>query len=86
MLSEGEYDLMLTDCQMPVMDGYQLAGQVREALGLTLPIIAVTGNASAGERDNCLRAGMNDYLTKPVTQRALRKVLLRPLPAGSSAA
>jgi signal transduction histidine kinase/ActR/RegA family two-component response regulator len=86
MLSEGEYDLMLTDCQMPVMDGYQLAGQVREALGLTLPIIAVTGNASAGERDNCLRAGMNDYLTKPVTQRALRKVLLRQLPAGSSAA
>jgi signal transduction histidine kinase/DNA-binding response OmpR family regulator/HPt (histidine-containing phosphotransfer) domain-containing protein/integral membrane sensor domain MASE1 len=82
----GGIDLLLLDCNMPVMDGFQAARAIRTAeAGSTpprrLPIIAMTANALAGDRDACLAAGMDDYLSKPVRQEQLAAMLRRWLPA-----
>ena len=59
------YDLILMDCQMPIMDGFEASRQIRQ-LSLPQPVIlAVTANALVGERERCLKAGMDDYLAKP---------------------
>lgn len=81
-LSGGSYLLVLMDCQMPRMDGYEAARTIREAEsgGAHLPIVAVTAHTLAGEREKVLRAGMDDCLTKPVTVRALAETLARFLP------
>jgi CheY-like chemotaxis protein len=80
------YDLVLMDCQMPVMDGYEAARAIRTLDGraATIPIIAVTANAMPSERARCLAAGMNDYVTKPVSLSALAEVLSRWLPESAA--
>ena len=77
------YALVLMDCHMPVMDGFAATAAIREreAGGPRLPIIALTANAMPGDREGCLRAGMDDYLTKPFEVDALQAVLRRWLPA-----
>ncbi len=70
------YDVILMDCHMPVQDGYQATRELRAA-GVVVPVIALTAAALRGERERCLAVGMNDYLTKPVTNARLAKVLQR---------
>jgi two-component system, sensor histidine kinase and response regulator len=80
-LDRGSFDLVLLDCQMPVLDGYQAAARIRAAeTGTRTPIIALTANAFADDRQRCLDAGMDDYLTKPVTIGGLAEALLRWTP------
>ncbi len=79
ILTDKQYELILMDCQMPIMDGYETAIQARQLGGnaLNIPIVALTANAMAGEREKCLLAGMNDYLTKPIDSRRLALCLSR---------
>jgi len=84
-LDRGGVDLVLLDCQMPVLDGWEAARQWRRQereRGATarLPIVALTANAVAGDRERCLAAGMDDYLAKPFTREALVAVLVQHLP------
>jgi CheY-like chemotaxis protein/HPt (histidine-containing phosphotransfer) domain-containing protein len=80
----GRFGLVLTDCHMPEMDGYELTAAIREAEGNNgggrTPIVACTANAMEGEAAACLAAGMDDFLAKPVELRALLNVLDRWLP------
>jgi two-component system sensor histidine kinase/response regulator len=85
------YDLILMDCQMPRMDGFQAASAFRErerqatAGGARTPVIALTANAMAGDRERCLTAGMDDYLAKPFTREELKRMLQHWLPNASDA-
>jgi CheY-like chemotaxis protein len=79
MLERRPYDLVFMDCQMPDMDGFQATAEIRRRhlAGRRLPIIAMTANAMAGDRDRCLAAGMDDYITKPASLQDLRTALNR---------
>ena len=76
----GGYDLVLMDCQMPVMDGFEATRRIRE-FDARLPIVAMTADAMPADRDRCLSEGMDDYLAKPVKLNLLSEVLARWLPA-----
>ncbi|MGE4221672.1 MAG: response regulator, partial [Alphaproteobacteria bacterium] len=85
-LDSGRYAMLLTDCHMPIMDGYALteAIRAREASGgARLPVIAITANALQGEAERCLAAGMDGYLAKPIEMARLREMLQRWMPAAS---
>jgi len=78
------YDLVLMDCMMPEMDGYEATQVIRDprsaVLNSAIPIIAMTANAMQGDREKCLAAGMNDYVAKPVDAKALGEALEKWLP------
>ncbi|HEY0803201.1 MAG TPA: response regulator [Steroidobacteraceae bacterium] len=82
----GRYDLILMDCQMPVMDGYETTRKIREleAGGQHILIIALTADAMKGADNECRTAGMDDYLSKPIDREQLRKSLIRWLEGVSS--
>ena len=75
----GSFDLVLMDCQMPVMDGYEATRRIREWEGnrRRTPIVAMTAAATMGDRERCLESGMDGYLTKPVDQKTLYDMLER---------
>jgi PAS domain S-box-containing protein len=83
-LESTRYDLVLMDCQMPVMDGYETTRRIRAVQAPIkdprIPIIAMTANAMQGDREECLAAGMNDYVSKPISAYALADTLGKWLP------
>ncbi len=83
MQQQGSYDVILMDCQMPELDGYDATQEIRarEQAGTRIPIIALTANALTTDRDRCLESGMDDYLSKPVAKLTLLRALSRWFPA-----
>jgi CheY-like chemotaxis protein len=84
-LATSDYDLILMDCQMPGMDGFETTQAIRDfeekSNRKKSIIIALTANAMAGDRERCLESGMNDYLAKPINLNGLTNSLERWLPA-----
>jgi len=80
------FDLILMDCQMPVMDGYEATRRLRQRPGSeSLRIVAMTAEAVSGDREACLAAGMDDYISKPVRQESLRAVVEKWVERGTIA-
>jgi len=82
MHADAGYDLILMDCEMPKLDGFQATERIRAAEGAArhTPIIALTACTAQGEREQCLSAGMDDFLSKPIRPQILRDMLARWLP------
>jgi signal transduction histidine kinase/FixJ family two-component response regulator len=80
-LKVDTYDLVLMDIQMPQMDGYTATRHIRSDLKLTVPIIAMTAHAMAGEREKCISNGMNEYIPKPIHEEDLFKLIAKLLPS-----
>ena len=78
-LSSNNYQLILMDCKMPVMDGFEAVNTIRNSAEAWrhIPVIAITANALSGERERCMNAGMDEYLSKPVKMEDLGKMLER---------
>jgi signal transduction histidine kinase/CheY-like chemotaxis protein/HPt (histidine-containing phosphotransfer) domain-containing protein len=86
---KAEFDLILMDCQMPEMDGFEATASIRAREATShrhTPIVALTANAIEGDREHCLRTGMDDYLSKPVSRDAMRTMLARWAGGGATAA
>jgi signal transduction histidine kinase/CheY-like chemotaxis protein/HPt (histidine-containing phosphotransfer) domain-containing protein len=87
MLERNAYDVVLMDCQMPVLDGYETTATLRRleaerGVESPIPIIALTANAVEGDRERCLAAGMSDYVSKPFKKERLRDAIERWLSGG----
>jgi CheY-like chemotaxis protein len=84
MLETERFDLLLMDCHMPLLDGYDAAREIRRREAAEqrgrVPIVAMTANAMLGARERCLEAGMDDYIAKPISREILDEVLDRWLP------
>jgi len=80
-VERGGYDLVLMDCEMPVMDGYEATRRIRKSLQPGIPIVALTADAMSSARERCLSEGMNDYLAKPLELPRLADVLAKWLRA-----
>ncbi|RYG46166.1 response regulator, partial [bacterium] len=81
----NDYDLILMDCLMPVIDGYEATRQIRRQesdKGVRTPIVAITANSTEDDRAACLAAGMDDFVTKPITKRSIEESLQRALQRG----
>jgi CheY-like chemotaxis protein len=79
-LARSDFDVVLMDCQMPVLDGFEATRQLRLSTTVrnpAIPVIAITANAMHGDREQCLAAGMNDYISKPVSDKEVREALAR---------
>jgi CheY-like chemotaxis protein/HPt (histidine-containing phosphotransfer) domain-containing protein len=75
-VGDGHYDAVLMDCQMPRMDGYQATAAIRNlAVGGSIPIVAVTASAMSSDRDRCLDAGMDDFITKPIDRATMARII-----------
>lgn len=87
-LATRNYALILMDCQMPVLDGYETTRRIRRMQGelVHTPIVAMTANAMAGDREQCLEAGMDNYLTKPLLRSQLAAMLEHYLPVAAEPA
>ena len=80
-VEQGDFDLVLMDCAMPVMDGFEATHRIRSSIKPGIPVIALTASAMAEDRERCLSEGMDDYLAKPVDLGQLADMLARWLPA-----
>jgi two-component system, sensor histidine kinase and response regulator len=76
LATSKSFDLIFMDCQMPILDGFEATEKIRAA-GLDVPIVAMTANAMKGDEARCLAAGMDDYLSKPVSPDALTELFAR---------
>jgi CheY-like chemotaxis protein len=74
-LEKQHFDLVLMDIQMPEMDGYTAVQGIRNELHSTIPVIAMTAHAMAGEREKCLQMGMNEYISKPINEDELYRLI-----------
>lgn len=79
----NDFDMILMDCQMPILDGYQTTKQIRAAQDYAsfknIPIIALTANAMTGDKEKCLESGMSGYVSKPIEAEALRQEMSNQL-------